>query len=298
MTPPTTPLRGGSVTWACTSGFSPVFIFPFTPGEYYGVANLHEFQTLMYRPLYWYGTGGRPTVDYERSLAEPPEWSEDGRTATITVKPYKWSNGESVNADNVMLWMHLLEAEKDSFGGYTPGFFPDNLTGYEKVAEDKVSFTFDRAYSRNWVLMNQFSTITPLPKAWDRTADDRLYRRHPRPGPGLRGLRLPAGLQRPAQELGHQPRLERGQRPLEAEQLHDRRSLRRGRPGTERDLLRHRQALPGRIPAGAHRFGHRAVRDAPPRPRGPGRGADRLPALRRGRRVGRGPAGRRAQPAR
>lgn len=127
MTPPTTPLRGGSVTWACTSGFSPVFIFPFTPGEYYGVANLHEFQTLMYRPLYWYGSGGQPTVDYERSLAEPPQWSEDGLTATITVKPYKWSNGETVDADNVMLWMHLLEAEKDSFGGYTPGFFPDNL---------------------------------------------------------------------------------------------------------------------------------------------------------------------------
>ncbi|MFD9161378.1 ABC transporter substrate-binding protein [Streptomyces sp. NPDC059558] len=173
MTPPTTPLRGGSVTWACTSGFSPVFIFPFTPGEYYGVANLHEFQTLMYRPLYWYGTGGQPTVDYERSLAEPPQWSEDGRTATITIKPYAWSNGETVNADNVMLWMHLLEAEKESFGGYTPGFFPDNLAGYEKVAEDKVSFTFDRAYSHNWVLMNQFSTITPLPRAWDRTGDDR-----------------------------------------------------------------------------------------------------------------------------
>ncbi|MGW2676549.1 ABC transporter substrate-binding protein [Streptomyces sp. NPDC001436] len=173
-TTPTTrpaPRRGGSVTWACTSGFSPVFIFPFTPGDYYGVANLHEFQTLMYRPLYWYGSGGQPTVDYTRSLAEPPVWDADGRTATITVKPYRWSNGETVDADGVMLWMHLLEAEKERFGGYTPGFFPDNLVSYEKVAEDKVSFTFDDAYSHNWVLMNQFSTITPLPRAWDRTAD-------------------------------------------------------------------------------------------------------------------------------
>lgn len=92
MTKPTTPLRGGSVTWACTSGFSPVFIFPFTPGEYYGVANLHEFQTLMYRPLYWYGTGGQPTVDYERSLAEPPSGA---RTAARRRSPSSRTSGRT-----------------------------------------------------------------------------------------------------------------------------------------------------------------------------------------------------------
>ena len=31
-------------------------------------------------------------------------------------------------------------------------------------------FTFDRVYNQRWVLFNQLSTITPLPKAWDRTA--------------------------------------------------------------------------------------------------------------------------------
>jgi peptide/nickel transport system substrate-binding protein len=167
---PARPAGGGTVTWACTPGFAPVFIFPFTPPDFYGVANLHEFQTLMYRPLYWYGTDGKPVVDDDLSLAEPPEWSADGRTATITIRPYRWSNGETVNADGVLFWMHLLEAERTNFGGYSPGYFPDNLVSYGKVAENRVSFTFDAAYSRNWVLMNQFSTITPLPKAWDRTA--------------------------------------------------------------------------------------------------------------------------------
>ncbi|MFI9170091.1 ABC transporter substrate-binding protein [Streptomyces lincolnensis] len=164
--------NGGSVTWACTAGFSPVQIFPLTPADHYGVANLHEFQMLMYRPLYWYGSHGRPEVDDERSLAGPPVWDETGRTATITLKPWKWSNGETVNADSVLLWMRLLEAGKEQFGGYAPGFFPDNLTDYRKISDSTVSFTFDRAYSPGWVLMNQLSTITPLPKAWDRTAAD------------------------------------------------------------------------------------------------------------------------------
>jgi peptide/nickel transport system substrate-binding protein len=165
------PIRGGTVTWACTAGFAPVFIWPFTPPERYGLRNLYEFQALMFRPLYWYGTHGKPTVDFDLSLAEPPEWSGDGRTATITVKPWQWSTGEPVCADNIMFWMHMLEVEKANFGGYVPGYFPDNLTAYEKVADNKVSFTFDRVYSRHWVLMNQFSTITPMPRAWDRTAD-------------------------------------------------------------------------------------------------------------------------------
>lgn len=165
------PHRGGSVTMACLPDIVPVYIFPFTAPEYYGTANLHEFQALMYRPLYWYGSGGRAEVDFDLSLAEPPRWSEDGRTVTVELKPWNWSDGEPLNADNLIFWMHLLESDKERFGGYAPGYFPDNLTGYEKVDERTVAFTFDRAYSRRWVLMNQLSAIVPLPTAWDRTAE-------------------------------------------------------------------------------------------------------------------------------
>ncbi|HEU5265787.1 MAG TPA: ABC transporter substrate-binding protein, partial [Jatrophihabitans sp.] len=33
-----------------------------------------------------------------------------------------------------------------------------------------VRFVFDREYAKTWVVMNQLSLITPMPKAWDRTA--------------------------------------------------------------------------------------------------------------------------------
>jgi peptide/nickel transport system substrate-binding protein len=165
------PRDGGTVTWACTPGFPPVFIFPFTDAGHFGIRNLFEFQALMYRPLYWCGKHGRPEVDFDLSLAGPPRWSSDGLTATVTVKPFRWSNGEVVDADSVMLWMHLFEVNKAAHGGYVPGYFPDNLTSYRAVAGDQVAFTFDRPYSREWVLMNQLSLITPMPKAWDRTAD-------------------------------------------------------------------------------------------------------------------------------
>jgi peptide/nickel transport system substrate-binding protein len=167
------PVKGGTAAWACSPGFPPSTIFPFTPPERIGIRNLFEFQVLMYRPLYWLGKDGQPGVDHDLSLALPPEWSDDGRSVTVTLKPWRWSNGEPICADNIMFWVNMMAVKGPRFGSYSPGYFPDNLTSYEKVAEDRVRFTFDQVYSKSWVLMNQLSLITPMPKAWDRTADDR-----------------------------------------------------------------------------------------------------------------------------
>jgi peptide/nickel transport system substrate-binding protein len=165
------PRRGGTVTWACAPGFPPACIFPFTPAERMGTRNILEFQALMYRTLYFFGSDGTPEVDDANSIGEPPQWSEDGLTVTVKVKPWQWSNGETMCADNVLFWVNLMKVKGARYGEYVPGYFPDNLTDYGKLAEDTVFFTFDKVYSQRWVLMNQLSTITPLPRAWDRTAD-------------------------------------------------------------------------------------------------------------------------------
>lgn len=164
------PVEGGVAVWACHVGFPPSTIFPFTPPERIGIRNLLEFQALMYRPLYWLGKDGQPEIDDDLSLAYPPAWSEDGRTVTVTLKPWKWSDGETICADNVMFWVNMMVVKSSRLGTYSPGYFPDNLTSYRKVADDKVEFTFDKVYSKSWVQMNQLTLIIPLPTAWDRTA--------------------------------------------------------------------------------------------------------------------------------
>ena len=118
--------KGGVVTWACAPGFPPAVIFPFTPPERMGTRNVIEFQALMYRTLYYFGNSGKPEVDYDLSIGEEPEWSEDGLTATITVKPWKWSNGETLCADNVLFWVNLMKVKGARYGEYVPGYFPDN----------------------------------------------------------------------------------------------------------------------------------------------------------------------------
>lgn len=70
--------------------------------RYFGTTNATQFQYLMYRPLYWLGSPGDPGLDAAHSLAQPPVYSKDGTTITVTLNPYRWSNGEPMSAQDVM----------------------------------------------------------------------------------------------------------------------------------------------------------------------------------------------------
>jgi peptide/nickel transport system substrate-binding protein len=165
------PTNGNSATFAELPGFLPNFIFPFTTPAAYGTWNLDDFQELMYRPLYWFGgSQSAPlALNTSLSLAGSPTWTTP-TSFTITLKPYKWNNGETVDADDVVFWMNLYKAEEDNFGGYVPTYFPDNVISVKAVSSTVVQFNVNKAYSQNWFLFNELPQITPLPAAWDVTS--------------------------------------------------------------------------------------------------------------------------------
>ena len=67
-----TPVSGGTATFAELPSNTPNYIFPFTSSAYISVSNTDLFQYLLYRPLYWFGTGVQPTMNTTVSLANPP----------------------------------------------------------------------------------------------------------------------------------------------------------------------------------------------------------------------------------
>ena len=163
----TTPVSGGTATWAEQPSDTPNYIFPFTSSEFISVSNLEDFGYLMYRPLYWFGTGSAPTMNTSLSLAYAPTFS--GNTVTIKLKPYKWSNGQAVTAQNVMFWLNMLQAVGDvDWGAYT-GFPNTVVSNIKAVSSTELTMTMDKAYSHNWFLYNELSQITPMPEAWDKT---------------------------------------------------------------------------------------------------------------------------------
>ncbi len=161
---------GGTVSFAMPPATGINYIFPLVSAANCSSENSENFQYLMYRPLYWFGSHGVAKVNTQLSLAQLPVFSPNGRVATIHLKSYRWSNGQPLSARDVIFWLNLLKAEKASWCSYVPGAFPDNLVSYQAVNASTVRLTFNRTYSRYWLLYNELSQITPIPQAWDKTS--------------------------------------------------------------------------------------------------------------------------------
>ena len=163
---------GGTMTIAEGAAAGPNYIFPMMGLQYFSVTNF-DLIYLMFRPLYYFGVGNTADLNEGLSVADTPVYSNSGRTVTIKMKGYKWSNGETVNAQDVVFWMNMLKADATSWAGYAPGpgQFPGDVTNV--VANNKtdtVTFTLDATYSSYGFTYNELSQGTPLPVAWDITS--------------------------------------------------------------------------------------------------------------------------------
>ena len=168
-----------AATFAEQPGAPPDYILPLTAGRYFSVANLDQFQVLMYRPLYWFGCAvgcaaagsatGTVQLNQSLSLANPPQYAGDGKSVTITLKSYVWSDGRPVTTRDVEFWQNLVTANKASWAGYSPGEYPDNVTSMTVNSPTSITFHLSQAYGSYFFTYNELSQITPLPQhLWDR----------------------------------------------------------------------------------------------------------------------------------
>jgi peptide/nickel transport system substrate-binding protein len=164
-----TAIAGGTATYALPPSTVPNYIFPFSSSTYFSVTNAEDFQYLMYRPLYWFGNGASPTVNYALSVGNKPVFN--GRNVTVTLKDWKWSNGTPVSAQNVVFWIHMMQAVASSdWGAFVPGGFPTNVSDVKATSATTLTMTMNKAYNQTWFISNELSQITPMPEAWDKTA--------------------------------------------------------------------------------------------------------------------------------
>jgi peptide/nickel transport system substrate-binding protein len=162
---------GGTARVALPSGFTLNWIWPFMPQTIANDYDTEQFQTLLYRPLYTFGDNGPSVaVNYPLSVANAPVYADGGKTVTITMKGWKWNDGESVDASDVIFWLNMMKAEPGNFYGYVPGLLPDNLASYSATGPDTVVLRLKSAVSNIWFTYNQLAEITPMPAAWDVTS--------------------------------------------------------------------------------------------------------------------------------
>lgn len=164
---------GKTATFAQLVDTPPSYIFPLFSGTQSGNNNITYVIPLMWRPLYWYGhtNSAAPTVNYQKSLALPPVYSNGGRTVTITLKSYRWSDGTPVTTRDVEFWINLLLADKADWSASAPGDWTAHLVKASYPSAKTFSLTFNVAFNQYWFLYNELCQMTPIPQhAWDRTS--------------------------------------------------------------------------------------------------------------------------------
>src|ERR1035437_3426564 len=125
---------------------------------------------LMYRPLYWLGLGSSTTFAPAVSLALAPKFTNGNRTVTITLKGWRFADGQLVNARAVMFFLNMYRADPTAYCGYNAGFgIPDQVANASGTGET-VRINFTKPVNPNWTFYNYLSEITPLPDLWDRTS--------------------------------------------------------------------------------------------------------------------------------
>ena len=166
-----TVVKGGTATVALPAGITYNWIFPFYAITNASVYNGQQFQWLMYRPLYMFGnnTNTSTAINYPLSTANPAVYSNGGKTVSVTMKGWKWSDGSAVDAKSLLFYMNMVMAEKANWYAYSKGLLPDNVTSFKATGPNTVVFNLNRAYSSLWFTYNQLAELTPMPEAWDVT---------------------------------------------------------------------------------------------------------------------------------
>ena len=101
----------------------------------------------------------------------PAVYSSDGKSVTITLKGWKWSDGTQITARDIQFWQNLVTANKDNWAGYSPGEYPDNVlsTTIDPTNPLKITFNLSQTYGSYFFTYNELSQITPLPQqVWDK----------------------------------------------------------------------------------------------------------------------------------
>jgi peptide/nickel transport system substrate-binding protein len=167
--------HAGTITWAESPGSSPTWIFPVTPGANFSVTTTSSFQYEMWRPLYWYGDGVRPTLVPSMSLADPPVYSNGDKTVTIRLKTsYRWSDGQPVTSKDALFFIDMVRAavreSGSNWGQYAPNIgLPDQVVSASTPNATTLVLQLNKAVNPGWFTADGLYYIQPIPvHAWAR----------------------------------------------------------------------------------------------------------------------------------
>ena len=163
--------KASVVTFAEQAGASPNYIFPETSTANQSLYNNSQFINLMY-PLVYLPDPYQPKMDFNRSMAYKPVFTNHDTVVTVKLKHWMWSDGVPVTARDLVFYINLGKAMGPTWGNYAgTSQFPYNLKSYTAVNPTTIRFVLKSPMNPTYFIDNGIDYITPLPQhAWDKTS--------------------------------------------------------------------------------------------------------------------------------
>jgi peptide/nickel transport system substrate-binding protein len=163
----------GSLTYALTPGGVPNWILPMPTSATNSVYNVFNFEWQMWPPMYYAPSGSTPTVDPALSVANPPTWSNGDKTMTITVKPWKWSTGQTLTSKDLLFTFDIIaagvKASPSNWAPYVTGFFPSTITSMSTPNASTIVVNMSKAVNPTWMEYDILGAVPIMPSAaWSK----------------------------------------------------------------------------------------------------------------------------------
>ncbi|HQU27107.1 MAG TPA: ABC transporter substrate-binding protein [Acidimicrobiales bacterium] len=160
----------GALTVGETPGAPPTSIFPLEGCAQDTLANVQQFQDLLYRPLYWYGLSGSPGYQAALSPATTPTTNRATTQVSFTMRGWRFADGRPVDGTSVLFFLNLVQADPSAFCNAVPvRGVPSGLRAV-RVQGNLVTLTFSTRVNLDWLMGNDLSNVVPLDPAWSRSA--------------------------------------------------------------------------------------------------------------------------------
>ena len=145
----------GSITYGYLSADAPNWILPIIPAADNSVYNSFVFGWQLYRPTWFTWNNASPAVDDALSPANAPTSSNGGKTFTMTFKPWKWSDGQTIGAKDMEFTIDVIKAAvKESpanWANYVPGYFPDTITSMSTPNAQTLVINMSKPVNPTWL---------------------------------------------------------------------------------------------------------------------------------------------------
>jgi peptide/nickel transport system substrate-binding protein len=159
------PTGGGDGPSADITSFSPLFS---------DTAYNQESGWLMYPDLLWINRFEK--IDWSRSLASAVSVSPDDTIFTVTMRPWHWSDGVAVTAEDAAYFYRLIKQLGPTWTGYGAGGLPDIIKQFVVVSPAVFKIVTTHSVNPTWFIYNALTTFQPLPEhAWKRYTLDEMF---------------------------------------------------------------------------------------------------------------------------